>query len=203
MPIGFADIVLTGQVSTEMLSLLYRFNAYFKATNEFVKEGNTYSAERTHVILQQAAYCVEFTQIQTLKLIERLILAALTAYVVRRDRLHPALVNMRNYYQITCAYLLNLLNVSPLHKTERCTSLITWIGLTLLLTSTPEAYARKLALKLLPGQPEPLKILKHCETFFWDEDLTDALLSGSVLVTKTSNDVIADNVQQALPESES
>lgn len=202
LPFGFADVALSGRISVEMLKLLDKFNVYFTRINHFIEEGAADSAERTQIVIQQAAYCIEYTQIRALTLIERLLLAALTAYVVRRDRIHPGLVNMRNYYQITCANLANQLNSTPLHQKDQGSNLIMWIGLMLLLTSTPEAYARKLALKLLPRRPEPLKILKQCQHFFWDEDLTNALLSGSVLTAPTSNDVIADNVRQALPEDE-
>lgn len=202
LPLGFADVALSGRVSIEMLELLDKFNVYFTSINHIIKESITDSPERTQIILQQVAYCIEYAQMRALTLIERLLLAALTAYAVRRDRIHPGLVNVRNYYQITCAYLANLLNSTSLHQKDQGSSLIIWIGLTMLLTSTPEAYARKLALKLLPRRPEPLKILKQCQEFFWDEDLTNALLSGSVLVTASSNDIIADNVKQALPEDE-
>lgn len=195
-------MALSGRISVEMLNLMHSFNIYFLEINRLIKEGIVDSPERTHIVLQQAAYCIEHVQIVSLTFIERLILAALTAYVVRRDRIHPALVNMRNYYQITCAYLLNILTTTPLRRTEQDASLFSWVGLTLLLTSTTEAYARKLALILLPGRPEPFKILKQCEDFFWDDDLTDALLSGTVLATQTSNDIIGDNVKQAAPDEE-
>lgn len=202
LPLGFADVALSGRMSVEMLTLLDKFNSYFTSINRFIEGGITDSAERTQTVIQQAAYCIEYTQIRVLTLIERLLLAALTAYVVRRDRIHPGLVNMRNYYQITCANLANRLNSTPLHQRDNGSDLILWIGLMLLLTSTPEAHARKLALKLLPRRPEPLKILKQCQDFFWDEDLSNALLSGSILITPASNDVIADNVRQALPEDD-
>lgn len=182
--------------------MIERFNNYFADINHLIKEGITDSEERTHIVLQQAACCIEYAQIQTLSLIERLILAGLTAYVVRRDRIHPGLINIRGYYQITCANLLNQLTVTSTPWQRQDVNLINWIGLTLLLTSSTEAYARKLALKILPNKPEPVKILKQCEQFFWDDDLTNALLSGSVLVTHTSNDIIAENVKQALPETD-
>lgn len=202
LPLGFADVALSGRVSIEMLELLDKFNVYFTRINQIIKEGIIDSPERTQIILEQIAYCIEYAQVRAFTLIERLLLAALTAYVVRRDRNHPGLVNMRNYYQITCAYLANLLNSTSLHQKDQGTSLIIWIGLTLLLTSAPEAYARKLALKLLPRRPEPLKILNQCQEFFWDNDLTSALLSGSVLVTAASNDIIANNVIHTLPGNE-
>lgn len=202
LPIGFANVALSSRLSLEMLDLIDGFNTYFLEINRLIKEGITDSPERTHIILQQLAYCIEYAQIQTLTLVERLILVGLTAYVVRRDRIHPGMINMRNYYQITCANLLNVITTTPVQRAAQDTDLFTWVGLVLLLTSTPEAYARKLALKLLPSRPEPLRILKKCEDFFWDDELTIALLSGSVLATHTSNDIIAENVSQEPPESE-
>lgn len=202
LPIGFADIALSGRCSIQLLDLMTKFDTYFTTINNMIKQGIADSPEKTSVILLQAAYCIEYFQLQTLTLIERLILVSLTAHVVRRDRIHPALVNMRNYFQITCAFLVNLLG-SPgtkLHTNDQDSDLVTWIGLVLLLTSTTEAHARKLALKLLPARPAPMKILKKCQDFFWDEDLTNALLSGNILVTAASNDIIADNVKQSMLE---
>lgn len=202
LPIGFADTLLSGRVSIEILDLMGRFNSYFVEVNHFVESGIADSAERTHIVLQQAAYCIEYAQIQGLSLIERLILVGLTAYVVRKDRIHKDIINIRGYYQIMCANVLNAITTTPLEGKEHDNSLTIWIGLVLLLTSTPEAYARKLALKMLPGKPQPLKMLKRCQEFFWDDDLTNALLSGSVLGTQTSNDLIAQNVRQTFTESE-
>lgn len=168
------------------------------------EEGIVDSPERTQVVLRQVAYCIEYHQIQLLSTIERLVLAALTAYVVRRDRVHPALINIRNYFQIACAYQVNLLSsaATNIHHQDQGSDLLVWVGLTLLLTSSPEAHARKLALNILPKKPEPLKMLKKCQRFFWDDDLTNALLLGEVLVTKASNDIIGDNIKLASLEAE-
>lgn len=204
LPIGFSDIVLSGRISIEMLDLISNFDVYFTTMSNMIKDGINDSPERTQIVLQQAAYCIEYAQIRSLTLTERLLLAALTAYVVRRDRIHPALINIRGYFQITCAYLTNLLSSvgTILGPNDRGSGIFTWIGLTLLLTSTPEAAARKLALKLLPRRPEPMKNLKICQEFYWDDELTNALLSGSVLPISTSNDVIAENMDRALPKSQ-
>ena len=204
LPTGFSDIALSGRLSVQMLELLQHFNKYFTKLQDLNKEGTTDSPERTQVILQQAAYCTEYHQIRTLSTIERLVLTALMAYVVRRDRIHPAMVNMRGHFQILCAYQANLLsstNNSDRQK-DRDSDLLTWVGLTLLLTSSPEAHARKLALMLLPKRPKPLKTLKSCQQFFWDDDLTNVLLSGNVVTTVASNDIIADNIKLALPGPE-
>lgn len=202
LPVGFANIALSGRCSTQILDLITRFDAYFTTVNDSNTENITDSSERTKTILMTAAHCVEYVQIRSLTLIERLILIGLTAQVVRRDRIHPALINMRAYFQINCAYLVNLLSSpgKPLHTNDQGSDLLTWVGLVLLLTSTPEAHARKLALCLLPTRPAPLKILKKCQDFFWDDDLTNALLSGNVLVSTASNDLIADNIQQSMHE---
>lgn len=204
LPAGFSNIALSGRLSTQMLELLELFNSYFTQLLHLNEDGTLESPERTQVILRQAAYCIEYHQIRLLSIVERLVLTALTAYVVRRDRIHPALVNIRNYFQIVCAYQANLLSSSGnnLHQQDQGSDLLTWVGLTLLLTSSPEAHARKLALRLLPKKPEPLKILAKCRQFFWDDDLTNALLSGNVVMAETSNDIIADNIRQALPEAE-
>lgn len=204
LPAGFSDIALSGRISTQVLELLDRFNDYFTKLHNMSETALEFTDERTQVVLMQAAWCIEFHQIQTLSVIERLIVTALTAYVVRRDRIHPALVNMRNYYQITCAYLSNLLSKSTggLSSQDMGTDLVIWAGLLLLLTSSPEAHARKLALRLLPKQPQPLKLQQKSQQFFWDDDLTNALLSGKILITAASNDIIADNVKQALSDAE-
>ena len=204
VPAGFSDVAISGRLSIQMLDLLERFDGYFTRVLHFREEGIVDSPERTQVVLGQVAYCIEYHQMQLLSTIERLVLAALTAYVVRRDRVHPALINIRNYFQIACAYQVNLLSSAPtiIHHQDQGSDLLVWIGLTLLLTSSPEAHARKLALKLLPKKPEPLKMLKKCQRFFWDDDLTNALLSGEVLVTKASNDIIGDNIKLASLEAE-
>ncbi|KAK5947518.1 hypothetical protein PMZ80_001669 [Knufia obscura] len=204
LPAGFSDLALSGRISTQILQLLEHFNTYSIKLSHLNEEGTFDSPERTQIILRQVAYCIEFHQIQHLSTIERLILTALTAYVMRRDRVHPALVNGRNYFQITCAYQANLLSSAEngVDQQDQGSDLLAWVGLMLLLTSTAEAHARKLALKLLPRRPEPLKILKKCQQFFWDDDLTNALLSGNVLATNASNDIIADNIKQALPGSD-
>jgi len=204
LPAGFSDIALSGRLSTQVLELLERFNGYFTQLAHLNEEGTTESPERIQLILRQAAYCIEYHQIQLLSTIERLVLTALTAYVVRRDRIHPALINIRNYYQIACAYQANLLSSGEIiiHQQDQGSDLSMWIGLMLLLTSSPEAHARKLALRLLPKRPEPLRILKKCQQFFWDDDLTNVLLSGNILAAQASNDVIADNIKQTLSDSE-
>lgn len=204
LPPGFSMIALSGRLSVQVLDLLQRFNTYFQLMALHIEQGVTDSPERTENILRQAAYCIEYHQIQTLSILERLILCALTAYVVRRDRVHPGFVNVRNYFQITCAYQAKLLSSSNtgLLEADHDSDLFTWIGLTLLLTSSPDAHGRKLALRLLPSRPEPMKLLLKCQEFFWDDDLTTALLSGHVLVSKASNDVIADHIKQALPEAQ-
>lgn len=199
LPTGFCDLALSGRLSIQMLDLLEGFNSYFTKLLQLNQEGILDSPERTQVVLRQAAYCIEYHQIQLLSTIERLVLTALTAYVVRRDRVHPALINIRNFFQITCGYQANLLSsaATSIHQQDQDSDLLLWVGLTLLLTSSPEAHARKLALKLLPKKPEPLQILRKCQRFFWDDDLTNALVSGKVLVTKASNDIIADNIKLA------
>lgn len=204
LPTGFSDVALSGTISTQVLGLLDRFNDYFTRLQAMIKAGTELTSEKTELLLTQTAWCIEFHQIQTLTVLERLIVTALTAYVARRDRVHPAMVNVRNYYQITCAYLANLIS-SPqggLSSQDAGSDLVTWAGLLLLLTSSPEAHARKLALKLLPRRPEPLKLQKQSQHFFWDDDLTDALLSGKIVTTTASNDFIADNIRQALPDAE-
>lgn len=202
LPPGFSDIALSGRLSVELLDLLTRFATYYETINKLNKEGNMDMPYRTDTILEAAAYCIEYHQIRTLTVIERLVVTALTAFVVRRDRIHPALINMRNYFQITCAYMVNVLSRHDgLQKEDHDSDLVTWAGLLLLLTSSPEAHARKLALKLLPRKPEPIKLIVRCEKFFWDADLTHALLSGQILVTSASNDIISDNVKQALPDA--
>ena len=203
LPSGFSQIALSGRLSVQVLDLLQNFNSYFKTMALHIGQGIMDSPERTENILRQAAYCIEYHQIQTLGVLERLILCALTAYVVRRDRVHPAFVNVRNYFQITCAYQSRLLSSvdTGLTQEDFDSDLFTWIGLTLLLTSSPEAHGRKLALRLLPARPEPMKLLLKCQDFFWDDDLTSALLSGNVLLSKASNDVIADHIKQALPDA--
>lgn len=198
LPLGFNDIVLSGRISIELLNLMDRFNTYFTTLSAMIAAGTAHSDERTLLILRTAGYCIEYTQIRLLTVIERLILMSLISYVCRRDRVHPALINLRNYFQINCGYLTNVLTWSPtaLHRQDYDSDLLKWIGVLLLLTSSPVAHARKLALKILPKRPEPLGILKTCQRFFWDEDLTNALLSGHTLVTNASNDIIADNVKQ-------
>lgn len=205
LPQGFCDIALSGKLSVQVLGLMDRFNDYFNNMKAFHEAGILDSDERTNVILSQAAWCIEFHQAQRMTLLERLLVTALTAYVVRRDRIHTALVNMRNYYQITCAYLLSQLKKEGgvgLLDQRQYSDMIIWAGLLLLLTSIPEAHARKLALHLLPSQPQPLKLHQKCLQFFWDEDLTNALLSGSVLGTALSNDIVTENVRQALPDAQ-
>lgn len=204
LPPGFLDIALSGRLSVEVLNLMARFSSYFEIINKLNKEGNMDMSARTDTILTAAAYMIEHHQITTLTVIERLIVTTLTAFVVRRDRIHPALINMRNYFQITCAYLVNLLSKyeSGLPKEDHGSDLVLWAGLLLLLTSSPEAHARKLALKLLPRRPEPIKLVAKCEQFFWDEDLTNVLLSGQTLSTTASNDIIGDNIKQGLPDAE-
>lgn len=202
LPHGFADVALSGRISEQMLNLMAVFNSYFIAINRMNEDGNLDSAERTQMILQTAAYCIEYHQIRSQSVIERLLLTTMTAYVVRRDRIHPAMINIRNYYQITCGYLASLIDATDggLLKEDQGSDLVIWSGLMLLLTSTPEAQARKLALKLLPKHPEPLKLLKKCQQFFWDNDLTNVLLSGKVLTTTTSNDIIANHVNEELTD---
>lgn len=218
LPPGFNDIVLSGRVSIEVLSVLDRFNNYFRDLAEMTARGIHTSRERTTLILQTAVYCIDGIQIRFLSAIERFIIVALIAYVVRRDRIHPALVNTRSYFQVCCGYLTTVLTSPPevlryedqgvnsstnaLHREDLESDLLKWFGVLLFLTSSPEAYARKLAMKILPKTPELMPTLKICQQFFWDEDLTNALLSGKTLITSTSNDIIAENVKQDVSAAE-
>lgn len=198
LPIGFMDVALTGQISEQLLDILTGFTEYFNTLTQIISEGKKDSQETTKLIIQQANVVITFVQNKRLNLTEQILCAGLMAHVVRRDRLHPSLMNLRNYFQLFCGFISTNLNKDktslPIKREDHDNELMKWVGAILLLTSTPTAQARQLALKLLPRTPQPTKVLKVCEKFFWDDVLSKMLLMGTTVTFQTSNDTVANSI---------
>ena len=100
--------------------------------------------------------------------------------------------------QLFCGFLNNTLTERetglPLNRPNHDNKMMQWAGAVLLLTSTPGAQARKLALKLLPKTPKPTQVLKVCQDFFWDSTLSTMLLSGTTVTFNTSNDAVPESL---------
>lgn len=192
------DIALTGQISEQLLDVLTGFTEYFTSITEKALGTVWDSQRRTKLTIQQANVVITIVQNKRLNLSEQIICAALIAHVTRRDRLHPSLMNLRNYFQLFCGFLCTNLTKDktnlPINREDHDTEFMKWAGAILLLTSVPTAQARQLALKLLPRRPQPTKVLKVCEKFFWDDTLSKMLLEGTTMNFQTSNDSVANSI---------